>query len=117
MGRGVDMLDRAVRHQQSISVREVLPVAGRAVDGLLYAHTIIRVNALHDCIEPDRRGSLALEYSERLFRPDNSPRGGPKAIAAGVAQSLGFGRIHFTLTQRIFGQLAFRDVLACDQDD
>src|SRR5512144_2632604 len=115
MRGGMDMFDRAVGHQQSISVREVLAVAGRAVDGLLHARTIIRMNALNDCIELDRRGTLELEYSESFFRPDNFTAGDAQAITAGVAQSLSFGQIHFTLPQRIFGQLAFGDVLACDE--
>ena len=37
MRRRMDMLDRAVGQQQAILVIEILAVAGRAVDGLLYA--------------------------------------------------------------------------------
>ena len=44
--RGMDMLDRAVGHQQSISVLEILALVGRTVDGPLYARAIIRMDTL-----------------------------------------------------------------------
>ena len=77
MRGSMNMFDRTVGHQQSISVREVLSVAGRAVDSLLYAHTIIRVNALQDCIEPDRRGPLALDQAKTSHSPVRDASGTP----------------------------------------
>src|SRR5439155_15595616 len=117
MRGSMDMLDRSVGHQQSISVREVLSVTGCALDGLFHARTIIWMNALKDRGVLDGGGLVVAKYSECFLRPDEFAAGDAPAEAAGAAQSLGFGQIHFTLAQRIFGQLAFRDVLACDQDD
>ena len=85
MRGGMDMFDRAVGHQQSISVREVLPVAGRAVHGLLHARTIIRVDALNDCFELDGGGLVVAKYSKCFLRPDNFAAAGAPAKAAGVA--------------------------------
>src|SRR5919109_5218164 len=96
----VDMLDRAIGHQQSITMREVLALAGRAVDGPLHASAIVRMNALNDGGELDGRGPFESKYSERLFRPDDFAAGDAQAEAAGVAQSLGFRQIHFALPQR-----------------
>src|SRR5437867_5501027 len=117
MGRGVDMLDRAVRHQQSISVLEVPSVAGRAVDGLFHPRTIVRMNALKHRGVVDGASLVVAKYSECFLRPNEFAAGDAPAEAAGAAQSLGFGQIHFTLPQGIFSLLAFGDVLACDQHD
>src|SRR3979411_1051528 len=43
---GMDIFHRAIRHQQSIFMVEILSVAGRAIDGLLHGSTIFRMGAL-----------------------------------------------------------------------
>ena len=68
MRGGMDMFDRAVRHQQSISMLEVLPVAGRAVDGLFHARTIFWMNALKDRGVLDGGDLVVAKHSE-MFLP------------------------------------------------
>ena len=117
MRGSMDIFDRAVGHQQSISVIEILPVAGCAVDGLLRARTIVRMNALKDHIEREKRGLVVAKYSESFVRPDDFAGDGAPAETAGVAQSLCFGQICFALPEGIFSLLALSNVLACDQDN
>ncbi len=45
---GMDIFHRAIRHQQSIFMVEILSVAGRAIDGLLHGSAIFRMGALHN---------------------------------------------------------------------
>src|SRR5258708_33323239 len=117
MRRCMNILGRAVGHQQSILVVEIPSVVGCPIDGLLRAGPILWMNALNDRIERDGRCLVVAKYSKSLLRPDNFPGDDTPAEAAGVAQSLCFGQIVSTLPQGVFSLLALGDVLACDQDD
>ena len=97
MRRRMDMLDRTVGQQQSIFVIEILAVAGRAVDGSLYARAVVRVDTLNDRLDPDGRRLVVAEYPERFLRPDDFAAGNTPTEAAGAAQALGFGQIRLAL--------------------
>jgi hypothetical protein len=43
---GMDIFHRAIRHQQSVLMVEVLPFTGRVIDGLLHGSAIFRMHAL-----------------------------------------------------------------------
>src|SRR6267378_3036531 len=61
---GMDIFHRAIRHQQSILMVEILSVAGRAIDGLLHGSAIFRMGALDNKFHGRFRGSVTLEDSE-----------------------------------------------------
>src|SRR5258708_36024765 len=101
MRRCMNILGRAVGHQQSILVIEIPSVVGCPVDGLLRAGAILGMNALNDRIERDRRCLVVDKYSKSLLRPDNFPGDDTPAEAAGVSQSLCFGARVSTLPQSV----------------
>src|SRR5258708_38810600 len=79
----MDIFGRIVGHQQSIFVIEIPSVAGRPVDGLLRARSIVGMNALNDHVERDERRLVVAKYSESFLRPDNFAGSDAPAEAAG----------------------------------
>jgi hypothetical protein len=46
MGHDVEVLDRTIRHQQTMLKIKIGPCSGRMVDSLLHESSVVRVNAL-----------------------------------------------------------------------
>src|SRR5258708_33408173 len=66
----MDIFGRIVRHQQSLFVIEIPSVAGRPVDGLLRARSIVGMNALNAPVERDERRPGVAMYSATFLAPD-----------------------------------------------
>src|ERR1700730_3421265 len=105
MSHGMNIFHRAVRHQQTMFMVEILSLARGAIDGLLHGSAIFRMGALDDKFHGRLRRPVTSKYSESLVRPDNLSACDIPSKAASAAQSLRFGQIHFAVQERGFNSL------------
>ena len=91
-------------------MREILPVSGRTLDGLLHGSTVVRMGTLNDHVDGDRRSLVVSKDPESLIRPNDFAGGDAPAEAAGAAQSLRFGQIGLAVSQVLLSSLAWLDV-------
>src|ERR1700742_985896 len=104
--------DPPVRVDGPIIHRKISPVAGCSLDQFDNLGLIIGMNALTHCFEWRRLFSRFETYdAEALFAPvPEFVRCGIPGPTARVAQPLRFRQVGFTLPERRFGSLAFRDI-------
>ena len=101
---GMNVFHRAIRHQQSVFMIEILSIAGGLPDGFLHGSAIFRMGPLENKFQGRFHRLVALEDLEGLVRPDDFSARGIPAEAPGAAQSLRFRQIHFAMPQRRFNR-------------
>ena len=81
----MNVLDRAIRHQQSIFVIEILPIAGCAVHRSLHESTVFWMNTLKDRVDSGGARLVIAKNSEAFLRPGDFAAGDVPAEAASLA--------------------------------
>src|ERR1700687_4756977 len=102
----MDIFHRAIRHQQSIFMVEILSVAGRLIDDLSYGNAVFRMGALDNKFRGRLRRPVTSKDSEGLLRPNHLARGDVPADASRATQFLCLGQIRLALLQSTFRPLA-----------
>ena len=97
------MLDRSVRHLQSmLEIKRLLMRCG-SVNRLLHQGEVVGVHSIEHHFDGDIRRGLVPEDPEGLFRPEDLPAGHVPAEAARVAELLRLGEIRLAALQFLVG--------------
>src|SRR5260370_35619815 len=107
-----EMLDRAIRHHQTVFKIKILLVVSRTINDLLDQSSIVRMHSLEN--QRDRRLDCFIisKNSAALLRPEDLSTWTVPANPACVTQLLRLGPVGFLgSTQRILGAFAVRDVV------
>ncbi len=71
MSHYMDIFDGTIRHHQAIFMIKILPILGRALDGLFHEGRVFRVNPLENEFHGRFRHSVVLEDAKGLLRPED----------------------------------------------
>src|SRR5208337_2435503 len=102
------MLDRTIRHQQSMFKTYIFPILRRARDLLFHRGYIFRMSAMQNKFHLRLHAWVVLEDAKGFLRPTDFPGLNIPTEAAGVAYSLPFGQVIFTAAQSFFSPLSVR---------
>src|SRR5271163_5324930 len=69
MSDNMHMFERTIRHQQSVFIIEILPIARCAMKSLLHENTIFWMHALKDHIKSNGERLAVSKNSETFLRP------------------------------------------------
>ncbi len=103
------MLDGAIRHQQSMLEIKILPIPRHARDRLFHQGRILRMNPLENALHGRFRRSVVLEDSKGFLRPEDLAARNAPAESPRATEALGLRQAGFAAPQR------FR-LLACISD-
>ena len=91
-----DMLNRSIRHQQSMFKADILPILRRTLDFLSHEGYIFRMGPLQNKFHIRLHAWVALEDAKGFLRPADFPGLNIPPEAAGVAHSLPLDQISLT---------------------
>src|SRR5258708_8879174 len=89
---------------------KICPCLGRAVDSLLHASSVVRMNSLEYQLQCWLNRSIVLKDVVGFLRPVDFSAENAPAEAASDAQLLRLGQVNFTPAQRLLGPLPTADI-------